>query len=113
MIAVATSMEDVLRERLDQSKAKYIAGMLDQYYPGYGWAVNADTRNNIATVNAIRLSGDWGFYLHLDKLDPTGREIVRYGGELLERYKVKRGAIDRDEVRNLERDFTGNFKVDA
>lgn len=112
MIAVAHSMKEVHQERIDLSKAKNIAEFLEKAYPGYGWAVTADSKNNMATVLAMRLSGDWGFYAHLDKIDVSGKFLLRNAGELLERYRVKRGAIDRDQVRNLKRDFAGNFEVE-
>ena len=112
MIAVAHSIEEAHQERVDMSQAKRIAEILDKHYPGYGWAVTANAKSNIASVMALRLSGTWGFYVHLDKIDVSGQKIVNLGGELLERYKVKRGEIDRDQVRNLSRDVAGNFEVE-
>lgn len=108
----AHTLEDVQRAHIDQSKAKWIAGVLEKAYPGYLWAVNADTRNNICSVNALTLSGEWGFYLHLSEIDATGKKAKEMAGELLERYRVVRGAIDVDQVLSIEKDFKGEKKVD-
>ncbi|WP_020409814.1 hypothetical protein [Hahella ganghwensis] len=104
---------ELWREQLNMDTAKSIAETLEKHYPGYLWAVNADTGNNIATIQSLRLSGTWGFYLHLDKIDPTQRKVVQSGGELLERYRVRRGQMDEAQLLSLARNVRGDVvKVD-
>lgn len=93
----------------DLDKSREIAEVLEKHYPGYLWAVRVDHGNNIATVNALALSGQWGFYLHLDKLDPGMKAVVRAGGEILERHKLARARMNEDHVMSLGRDLRGNI----
>jgi hypothetical protein len=39
--------------------------------------------------------------------------VIKCGGEILERYRVRRGAVDIDQVDALERDQFRNIVVDA
>ena len=63
-------------------------------------------------VHATVLSGRWGFVLKEDQLDPDYKSVMRAGGEILERYNVRRGAASTDEIKNLDRDFSGNIIVE-
>lgn len=112
LLDVGLHPEDHLREI---EWAKRISECLDKAYPGYGWAVNVNLRGKMVTVQAMRLSGEWGFYLKLDKVmhDPRLECVKKAGGEILERYRVRRGQVDIDQIANLGRDFRKNFLVDA
>lgn len=95
--------------------AKQIADKLDTHFPGYLWAVNVDLFGGMATIQPLRLTGEWGCYLKLASLmnDPTLAAVVRSGGEILERYRVHRGAADADEIGSLNRNFAGRIEVDT
>ena len=94
--------------------ARRIAEHLDQHYPGYLWAVNVDIFGGMVTIQPLRLSGEWGCYVKLASIvnDPMLTCVTRYGGEILERYRVHRGKADADEIGSLGRDFSGRFVVD-
>jgi hypothetical protein len=87
--------------------AKGIAEALYKKYPGYVWMVNADNGNNIATIQLGGVTGQHGFYVHLDKLTAGMEQIMRAGGEVLERYKLTRGRRNDTEIGSLVRDFAG------
>ncbi len=95
--------------------AKQISEVLDKHYPGYMWAVNVDIRNGMATIQALRLSGEWGCYVPLHQFinDPYLAKIKQYGGEILERYRVSRSAASEDQIQGLKRDRLGIIDVDA
>lgn len=102
--------EDAQRAITDMNTAKAIAEKLWQQYPGHLWAVNADTHNNIANVQLMGVSGQWGFVLHLDKIDPGMQIVMRAGGEILERYNLSRTGRKDDEYAGLVRDFAGRIQ---
>jgi hypothetical protein len=91
-------VEDTARLSVSEiATAKQIAETLHQHYPGHAWAVNVDEHNGIATIKNMMLSGHYGFVLHLpDVCSATqlARQAVMAGGELLERYRQRRGAIN-------------------
>ena len=94
--------------------AKRIADHLDKHFPGYLWAVNVDLFGAMATIQPLRLSGERGCYIKLATImeDTKLACVTRYGGEILERYRVHRGAADADEIGSLNRNFAGRFVVD-
>ena len=73
--------------------------VLERHYPGHQWATSADHRTGMAHVKLLYLDREginarYGFQLYLTQLnsDPRLQCVVRAGGELLERYGLKRGA---------------------
>jgi hypothetical protein len=84
---------------LDFLTAKQMAETLHSHYPGHLWAVTCEGLKGIATVRNLRLSGRWGFVIKLRdlKADPGMKEVIRAGGELLERYRVSRGRFNPAE----------------
>jgi hypothetical protein len=74
---------------------------LCKHYPhvAAGWHVTLNTEGGTLVVQNLLLSGKMGFTMRITDLDAEGREIVRAGGELLERYRVARDrAIDVREM---------------
>ncbi len=106
-------VEDAQLNANDMLLAKRMAETLTTHYPGHIWAVNVDSRPTvgIATVMNMRLSGKWGFVLHLKDLytDPDLKSVMRAGGELLERYRLKVGRFNPDQYDALPTDHAGNF----
>jgi len=90
--------------------AKNVGDMLEKKYPGYGWAIHV--QDGVVMVNAMRLSGTWGFMIQSTKIDNDYKCIVKYGGELLERYRVRRSGAKTDEIDSCNVDRSGNFEVD-
>lgn len=75
-----------------------------------GWKVTVDTRGGVVQVRNLLLSGKMGFTMKITQVDPEMRKVVRYAGELFERYSVaRRKNIDvRESVHNLNLDFKGD-----
>lgn len=95
--------------------AQAIGELLNKHYPGYLWAVTVNLHGGMATVQAMALSGEWGCYIPLSRIlnDPQMKYVLQCGGEILERYRVRRGAVDVDQVDALPRDRFHNIVVDA
>jgi len=99
----------------DYDMAKKIAETLHSHYPGHLWGVKCSHEQGIATVLNLRLSGRWGFIIHLKNIqnDPSLKSVIRSGGEILERYRLKRGEFDQDSLDQLSVDFAGLIKADT
>jgi hypothetical protein len=95
--------------------AKEMAEALHSHYPGHLWAVTCDGETGMADVRNLLLSGNWGFRLRLPATYSASefrRRVVMAGGELLERYRIKRGRLNPDDINNLRADFAGQAKAD-
>ncbi len=79
----------------DEVLAKNVCMVLEQQYPGWEWLVGC--KNGLVRVHSTRIDTNYGYVLHADKLDPYDelvRQAKRAGGEILERYRMKRGRFD-------------------
>lgn len=95
---------------LDFNMAKNMAEILHEAYPGHLWAVTCEGEKGIATVRNMMLSGQWGFVLKLSDLFSSSdmkKQVVMAGGELLERYRLRRGAANQDILAAMPTDFAG------
>ena len=92
--------------------AKNAADTLHKHYPGHLWAVHVDETGGVMTVFNLMLSGRWGFLLKIKDIDPEMKKVMRAGGELLERYRVKRGMFTPGSLRDVRKDFSGNKVAD-
>lgn len=110
------AMDPVDREfrAKDEAFGQAIGSELVKHYKGHGWEVEVDIRNGIARIFNKYTSNTHGYLLHLKLLNPSNfsAEIMRVGGDLLERFGVSRGKFDEDEIMGLKRDHKGCVKVD-
>ena len=87
MLAIADT-----EQLLDMNMAKDIAETLFAHYPGYMWAVNVVS--GVAVIKCLNISSLYGFVLKYKEIkDDAGfrkKEVIRAGGELLERAKMDR-----------------------
>lgn len=91
--------------------SRNIAEALHRKYPGYLWAVEPSLDESVYQIRCMSLSGRWGFIVHATK-DTGAKRIQQLGGELLERYRVRRGRINDDEIMAASVDFTGQRSAD-
>lgn len=113
-------MSDMLTENPtgtanDIVMSKEMAEALHAAYPGHLWAVTCDGQVGFADVRNLYLSGNWGFRIKLDKVysgSDFKRQVVMAGGELLERYRMRRGQFSATEYSDLNKDHAGRFKAD-
>jgi hypothetical protein len=77
---------------------KQAADLLEKHYPGWGWLLGPDEAGGVINIQAMLLSGSWGYTLKIKDLhcDPQLRKVLKVGGELLERFGYKAGPFDRD-----------------
>lgn len=68
---------------------KDVADLLVKHYPGFLWAVQPDQRGGIINVLCLNFHDQWGYTLKTEHLqvDPSRREVVRAGAELLRRFR--------------------------
>jgi hypothetical protein len=99
----------------DMILAKEIADALNSHYPGHLWAVNVDGPNGVANIRDLLLSGQMGYVLKLVNIFSASdfrRDVVRAGGEILERYRMTRGRLDEGQYAGLKTNFAGEFAFD-
>jgi hypothetical protein len=96
-------------DAIDVTLAKSIGDTLEFHYPGWGWAVNVNSEQGIATVENIIISGrllrHYGFLIKMDQLvthDEIKRQAIQSGGEILERAGVARGPYRGQEINLVE-----------
>ena len=80
-----------------------IGQTLTQHYPGHMWMVG--WQGGSIVVRNASISTDYGFYIHPDQSATTSelaKKAVMYGGELLERARMKRGAWNGDFATKLD-----------
>ena len=94
----------------DHTLAKNVAETLEKKYPGWFWAVNV--MDGIVTVKSLRLSGNWGFVMHADKIDNDYKMVVMAGGEILERFKQQRGKFNNTLYNDLSMNNKGQLGGD-
>jgi hypothetical protein len=105
-MAIAIAVGD---NKLDDAFAKKVLEILVPVYPNHGWHV--ECKGGVLIIKHLEASGYRGLIGMLRKLDqlPNSakalqREIVRAGGELLERANLVRGPRGDDPVTSFEMD---------
>lgn len=79
---------------------KRCLAVLQKHYPAYaaGWDVSINSGGVLYIRNTL-LAGRMGCAIHTAKLsnDPQLKKVMRYGGELLERYSLARSRSVSEE----------------
>ena len=81
-----------------------VLAVLDRHYPKHIWSV--DVSGGVVSVKAPGLNGVMGFAIRQDRVTP--KKIMLAGGEILERFRQKRGKADRDHYRAIPRTIRGD-----
>ena len=95
--------------------ARAMAEDLHAAYPGHFWAVSCDGRTGMADVRNLALSGNWGFRIKLGRMYSASafkKDVLKAGGEVLERFNLNRGKLDDNQLSDLPVDFAGRVKGD-
>ena len=108
-------MQDVEKSDIfdlsDHLTAKNVAEALEKKYPNWLGAVHV--MDGVVVVKSMRLSGDWGFVLHEDKMDHDYKSVMRAGGELLERFRMSREKFNEEKyLSDLQMDSIGRLNGD-
>ena len=104
MLAVGLDINDYVM-------SKNMAEALHKHYPGHQWAVTCEGAKGIATIRDLFLSGQWGYILKLPEIysgSAFEADVIRAGGEILERFGLDRGKLDAAQLADLPLDFAGN-----
>lgn len=115
-----TNANAAMLEAYEFGVAKTIFEKLWQHYPGYDWKVKVNAIGGVATIQLPRLHHSViAYILKLSDLasDPDYRGVVKAGGELLERFKLRRAQVNRAEYRDAIRNrpvvFRKNMHIDG
>jgi hypothetical protein len=91
--------------------ARSVAEKLNAHYPGHLWAVAIEDARLI--IKNLYLSGEWGFVITIPSIysiSSLEKQAVNAGGELLERYRQRRGGMKVEDIATLPTDFAGRHK---
>lgn len=90
-----------------QQVARAIAAGLEVRYPGHCWRIDVRCSQRVVHLNHMLLSGRYGMVVPIQRQTcaDLAAEVIRAGGELLERYGLARGALDDDKWAALPRDY--------
>lgn len=75
-------------------------------YPNFLWEVGMN--QNMVYIKNSTLNNKMAYHIHIKNIDPEGKALMRIGGEILERYNLRRGRGRLDEVELLDRDILDN-----
>jgi len=109
------SPEDTVAEAYDMARSKDIGEALNSQYPGHLWAIRVQSQQGIATIHNMSLSETHGYVIKLDNVYSASHLVNRSiaaGGEILERFKIKRGRADNELMDALPKDFAGRVLGD-
>lgn len=81
------NMENAAKESF---LAKRLLNALGKAYPHMKWRVEVDARGGMVILSSPDLSGKMGVMIKITSLDNEDKVIIRYAGELLERYNIVR-----------------------
>lgn len=99
----------------DMVMAKEIADTLNTHYPQWLWGVNVDGKNGVANIHNLMLHGQMGYVLKLVNIFSASdfkRDVIRAGGEILERFGANRGRFDENKYLQLRTNSIGDFVFD-
>jgi hypothetical protein len=88
--------------------AKNAAELLHKHYPGHLWATAID--GGFLDIRNLMISGDMGYRVKIGQLfsgSDWDKKVMRAGGEILERYRKRRGVVDEAGIHNLPVNFAG------
>ena len=88
--------------------------MLEKNYPGWLWTINPDQNAGMIYIYSLRLSGEFGYKMKIGDVqdDPNRRLAVEAGGQILERYGMKRGKYVHSDLAGKIQDLRGNYIPD-
>lgn len=86
----------------DAILAGQVAEMLTKHYPGHPWAVTADHKGGVIVIKNLGFSFTYGYVLKIADDDGPRLhvEIMRAGGEILERFRVPRARAQEEDYRD-------------
>lgn len=113
-LEIVTDPEEAEYRIKDFEIAKMIGTALCAKYPGHGWQVESDSRNGIAKIYMSQMSSRAGYIYKLKDitLGVFDRDMMRVGGDILERFGIARGKFTEGSVMGIIRDIRGDAIAD-
>jgi len=93
--------------------AKDAAELLHRHYPGHLWAVAVEGSRLL--IKNLNLSGDMGYVIFVPLIysaSSLDKDIIKGGGEILERYHQPRGEVDFARLIELPTNYAGQHRAD-
>lgn len=90
-------LEEEIVNANDLLVAKHVSDVLLKHYPGHAWMVHVDGKQGIIIVRNQMLNMQWGYVIKTaDVFSATDldKKAMHAGGEILERFSLKRGRFD-------------------
>jgi hypothetical protein len=109
MIAGLDSEFEVV-DPADQHICEVVGAVLAKHYPLYDWLVRADRKQGVIDIINVSLDGALGCRIHIKgqaSVSELEHKAMMFGGEILERFNVTRGAMKMEEMLSLPTDFAG------
>jgi len=92
---------------------KRAGAALEEKYPGWWWCINPDETAGVVYIYALRLSGEWGYTIKIADMQERPRRLaIAAGGEILERYNIRRGKYKWSLLKGKMVDLRGNYIPD-
>src|SRR5438128_38464 len=88
------------RAAYEYGLSRQVFEKLWNHYPNYDWKVKVDARQGMVVIQLpflMRQTLGWNFAIDKLASDPSMSIVVKGGGELLERWKLRRGRANRGE----------------
>lgn len=82
---------------------KHALALLERHYPGFIWG--CEIIGGLLRVRNASFHGRFGFTIELLKY--TDRKLIWAGGEILERFRQRRGRVDYDAIDELPTNVRG------
>lgn len=104
-------VDGALLEATKMVTLQQVQQTLEQHYPGHAWVVGIN--DSIIIVRNTLLAGDYGYVIHIPAIYSASwlaDEVMRAGGEILERYRQRRARVEVDSIIELPTDFAGRHK---
>lgn len=99
----------------DYVMAKHMAETLHSHYPGQRWAVTCEGRTGLMTIRNLWCSGTYGYVLKIGEvysISQLTKDVVKAGGEILERFHMDRGRFNEVKYHDIPLDFAGRLEFD-
>ena len=99
--------EEEKQKAEDTRLAEDVLRKLLHHYPGHPWWVQVPPNQGVVIIKHCMLSGLYGMVIHTKDLntDPNMRQVVRFGGEILERWGQKRAGLKLDDMIDAQPNF--------
>lgn len=95
--------------------SKTLAEALHKHYPGHLWGVNVESRTGLLHIRDLYLAGNWAYVIKLGAIYSASsleKDVIRAGGEILERFNMARGEFNEAKYATAPTDFAGRLLFD-